>query len=66
MNNHISESKSGKTSDVFDLHVHKCMTDPNNEPLFNIYVYFEVGDRTLLIPYEEHLHQKGYDSINRL
>ena len=66
MNNHISESKSGKTSDVFDQHVHKCSKDVKNEPLFKIFAFFEVADRTLLIPYEDHLHQKGFDSINRL
>ena len=67
MNCHISESGSGVTSDVFDLHVHQCMKDHNHheQPYFKIYAYFEVGDPKLLIPYEELLHSKNFDSVNK-
>ena len=67
MNNHISECGSGATSDLFDLHVHQCMKDHNGgtQPYFKIYVYFEVSDPKLLIPYEDHLHSKKFDTISR-
>ena len=72
MNNHISECNSGATSDLFDLHVHQCMKDhgaPMHEgrfiqPYFKVYVYFEVSEPKLLIPYEDHLHSKNFDTIN--
>ena len=72
MNNHISECGSGATSDLFDLHVHQCMKDhgaPMHEgrfiqPYFKVYVYFEVSEPKLLIPYEDHLHSKNFDTIN--
>ena len=66
MNNHISECKSGITTDVFDLHVHKCMKDPDAEPLFKIYVYFEVSHPKLLIPYEDHLHSMKFDLVDKV
>ena len=67
MNCHISESGSGITTDVFDLHVHQCMIDHNHyeQPYFKIYTYFEVSDPKLLIPYEDLLHSKNFDSVNK-
>ena len=67
MNCHISESGSGVTTDVFDLHVHNCMKKHNRfeEPCFKIYAYFEVSDPKLLIPYEDLLHSKNFDSVNK-
>ena len=65
MNCHISESKSGNTSDLFDQHVHKCAKDPTVEPQFKIYAYFEVAHPKLLIPYEDHLHALNFDSVEK-
>ena len=67
MNCHRSESRSGVTTDVFDLHVHNCMKKHNRfeEPCFKIYAYFEVSDPKLLIPYEDLLHSKNFDSVNK-
>ena len=70
MNYHISECGSGVTTDKFDLHVHQCMKDHNHgsilpQPYFKIYAYFEVSDPKLLIPYEDHLHSKNFDTISR-
>ena len=67
MNCHISESRTGVTTDVFDLHVHNCMKKHNRfeEPYFKIYAYFEVSDPKLLIPYEDLLHSKNFDSVNK-
>ena len=67
MNNHISECGSGKTTDKFDLHVHQCMKEHGkyNQPYFKIFAYFEVSHPKLLIPYEDHLHTKNYDTISK-
>ena len=34
------------------------------QPYFKVYVYFEVSEPKLLIPYEDHLHSKNFDTIN--
>ena len=67
MNNHISDCKSGDTSDKFDLHVHECMKKHNNfsKPYFKIYVYLEVSHPKFLIPYEDHLHTRNFDTISK-
>ena len=65
MNNHISECRSGKTTDRFDLHVHHCNKDLK-EPFFKVYVFVEVMDATLLESYERYLHKCGHDTMNRL
>ena len=66
MNCHISESRSGNTSDIFDSHVNKCMKkhEMYTEPYFQIYIFMEVYDEAKLIPYERHLHEKKFDTIN--
>ena len=66
MNCHISECRTGNTTEIFDLHVHGCMKKNNmyTEPYFKIYVYMEVFDERKLIPYESHLHDKKFDTMN--
>ena len=63
-NNHISESKSGKTTDKFDQHVFECKTD-HQEPLFQLFVLMEVDSYDKLLIYEEYLHKQGFDDFNR-
>ena len=63
-NNHISESKSGNTSDRFDQHVFNCKID-HEEPLFKLFGLMEVDDYDKLLIYEDFLHKKGFDHMNR-
>ena len=66
MNNHISACRNGGSSDLFDEHVFQCKQkhpDPDMEPYFHIYTFMTVRKENLLT-YENHLHRKGYDSIN--
>ena len=64
MNNHISESKSGETTDVFDKHVFLCKTD-HIEPVFKLNVLMEVDDYNKLLVYEDFFHKQGFDTLNR-
>ena len=66
MNNHISACRNGGSSDLFDEHVYECKQkhpNPDEEPYFHIYAYMTVRKENLLT-YENHLHRKGYDTIN--
>ena len=63
-NNHISESKSGKTTDRFDLHIFKCKTN-HLEPLFKTFILMEVNHYDKLLVYEDYLHKQGFDDFNR-
>ena len=67
MNNHISECRSGKTSDLFDIHVHECGTKNKclNPPYFKIYAFMKLSSPAKLLTYEKWLHSKGYDTMNR-
>ena len=64
MNNHISESKSGETTDVFDKHVFLCKKD-HIEPVFKLNVLMEVDDYNKLLVYEDFFHKQGFDTLNR-
>ena len=64
MNNHISESKSGKTTDTFDKHVYNCKKD-HVDPVFLVYVLLEVDDYDKLLVYEDYFHKQGFDTDNR-
>ena len=63
MNCHISECRSGITSDIFDRHCHKCMKENNyhDEPFFEIYIFMSLKQ---LATYEKYLHQRGFDTLN--
>ena len=63
-NNHISDSKSGATTDTFDKHVFKCKKN-HKEPLFKLNVLMEVNHYDKLLVYEEFFHKQGFDTINR-
>ena len=66
MNNHISESNSGNTSDRFDRHVHECIQKNNRtaEPYFNIYIFMALKDYSQLLTHESYLHKLGLDTMN--
>ena len=66
MNNHISDSRTGRTTDIFDLHVFKCTKDNAFllEPFFQIYAFMEISDESKLLEYEKMLHRRGFDTLN--
>ena len=64
VNNHISESKSGNTTDIFDKHVFLCKKD-HIEPVFRLNVLMEVDNYDKLLVYEDFFHKQGFDTLNR-
>ena len=54
MNNHISDVRTGNSTDKFDLHVHKCSRENNNkiEPFFQIHTYLTVPHESMLLPFD--------------
>ena len=64
VNNHISESKSGDTTDIFDKHVFSCKKD-HIEPVFKLNVLMEVDNYDKLLVYEDYFHKMGFDTMNR-
>ena len=66
MNNHISDSRTGNSTDRFDIHVYNCRQKYNypKEPFFQIYAFMTVPNERMLIPYEKYLHSKGFDTMN--
>ena len=67
MNNHRSECRSGRTTDLFDLHVHECIkkNKVTSEPFFSVKAFMTVKDPEMLSTYESYLHKRGFDTINR-
>ena len=69
INCHISESLSGNTTNIFDRHVYNCrknlVKERFQEPFFILYVFMEVFDEKLLLPYESHLHKQKVDTMNQ-
>ena len=63
-NNHISNCRTGRTTDKFDRHVFQCNKD-HVEPFFKLYVFIEVMDDKLLDAYEKHIHEARHDTMNR-
>ena len=63
-NNHISECKSGATTDIFDRHVYNCKKD-HIDPVFKLNVLIEVDNYDKLLVYEEYFHKQGFDVCNR-
>ena len=67
MNNHITSCRLGGSTDLFDEHVFKCKqnsSNPDEEPYFHIYAFMTVKRRESLLTYVNHLHQRGFYSIN--
>ena len=63
-NNHISDCRTGRTSDKFDLHVHEC-NKTLTEPFFKLYVFVELSEFSLLEAYENYIHRMGFDTMNK-
>ena len=67
-NQHISSSRTGRnTTDIFDIHVHKCGTDRNNlkEPFFKLYAFMTLSREENLLYHERQLQLKNLDTMNR-
>lgn len=66
MNNHRSNCRTGRTSDVFDRHVHECMKENKSfdEPLFEIRAFFKLSSPDKLLTYEDEFHRRKYAIIN--
>ena len=67
LNNHISDSFTGRTSDQFDLHVHDCGTTNKclKPPYFKVYAYMKLSSPDQLLTYENYLHKKRFDTLNK-
>ena len=66
INNHISDCETGRTSDVFDLHVHECGIKNNNlvPPYFKIRAFMKLSKPDKLLTYESIFHRRKYATIN--
>ena len=66
-NNHISCCRLGTGTNIFDRHVHKCKAGKNvSEPYFELFVYMTIKNAVHLRSYERYLHEKCYDTMNRV
>ena len=63
MNNHISDCRTGRTTDQFDIHVYNCNIT-GTEPFFKIYAFMEVTHEHRLLSYEKLLHRLQHDTMN--
>ena len=65
MNNHISECRTGNTTDIFDMHVFKCkQSSSRGEPFFEILAFIRLKESYQLTSYEKHFHSLRYDTMN--
>ena len=67
MNQHISESKTGRSSCKFPIHVYNCGTKNYNlnEPFFEIYIMTSMNDDKRLESLETSFHKRGFDTLNK-
>ena len=66
-NNHISGSRLGKTSNLFDQHNYRCPRDKGispKEPYFKLFIMMVCNTYSKLRAHERHLHLQGHDTIN--
>ena len=66
-NNHISCSRNGTGSNIFDHHVYECSRKkqkPHTEPFFKLYVFMKLSNYHKLRDQERRLHLLNYDTIN--
>ena len=65
MNNHISDSRTGNSTDKFDLHVHQCGITNNclKSPYFKIYAFMSLSSSKKLSIYERWLHKQRYSWV---
>ena len=64
LNNHKSDCKTGRTTDVFDLHVHKCGGNQMQHPYFRVKAFMKLSSPEKLLTYEKLLHERKYATIN--
>ena len=66
INNHISDCRTGNSTDRFDIHVYNCRRKHNctQEPYFALYAFMTVPHEKMLLTYENYLHNKGFDTMN--
>ena len=66
LNTHRSHCRTGRTSDIFDRHVHECMKLNNDydEPLFEVRAFMKLSKYDKLMAYEQEFHNRKYATIN--
>ena len=66
LNGHISDCRTGNTTDKFDLHVHECGTKNGclSPPFFKVYAFLKLKSPEKLISYEKTFHRRKYDTMN--
>ena len=67
LNNHISDCRIGRTSDIFDRHVHECGIKNNclKEPFFQVFAFMKLTSSSKLLTYESYLHSQKFDTMNK-
>ena len=64
-NDHISKSRSGKSTNIFDIHVYNCSRNFSPRvPLFKAYIFMVMNDYNKLLNSERQLHLAGHDTMN--
>ena len=65
-NNHISCCRLGTGTNIFDKHVYKCSEGVKvTEPYFELYAFITVREVNSLRTYEQFLHNKSYNTMNK-
>ena len=67
MNNHISGCRTGRTSDIFDVHVHQCgiVNGILKPPYFKVFAFMALKSADKLLVHEKSLQRRGFDTLNR-
>ena len=67
INNHRSECRTGRTSDVFDKHCHECGANRGKEVELNFRVkaFMKLNTPDKLLTYEKLFHERQYATINQ-
>ena len=63
-NDHISKCRTGKSTNIFDLHVHSCSGGTLIEPFFRANIFMVLSDYNKLLNVERQLHLAGHDTMN--
>ena len=66
-NNHITGSRHGTTTNLFDQHNYWCPRDQGlvpTEPYFKLFVFMVLNDYSKLRNQERNLHLQNHDSLN--
>ena len=66
-NNHITGSRHGTTTNLFDQHNFECPREQGiqpTEPFFKLYVFMTTNDYSKLLAMERNLHLQNHDTIN--